>query len=149
MQERQGYMMPNALKLDETVEETAREFVDTAGYYAMEGVEAVLISASSGTIAAGVFKGMCMADWRVPLLVHLGYDRPADMVSHYIQYKAGRGDHRGQISIYNEKYAYKDKARPGPDAPFPCNEHYDLKAFRWYRRIGQTMYNPVLFWNVG
>jgi threonine dehydratase len=149
MRERGGYMMPNALKLDETVEETTLEFVDTAAYYAMEGIEAVLVSASSGTIAAGVFRGMRMADWRVPLLVHLGYDRSAAAVERYIQERANLIDHRGQIMIYNEQYAYKDKARPGPDAPFPCNEHYDLKAFRWYQRIGHTMYKPVLFWNVG
>ncbi len=149
MKERGGYMMPNALKLDETVEETAREFIDTAAYYAVEGIEAVLVSASSGTIAAGVYRGMRMAEWRVPLLVHLGYDRPAAVVSRYIQVKADWLDTHNQITIYNEQYAYKDKARPGPDAPFPCNPHYDLKAFRWYRRIGHTMYGPILFWNVG
>lgn len=149
MKERGGYMMPNALKLDETVDETAREMIDTIDAYAVEGVEAVLVSASSGTIAAGVFRGMAEVGWPVPLLVHLGYDRPAAMVERYIQEKARMCDHRGQIMIYNEKYAYKDKAQSGPDAPFPCNEYYDLKAFRWYQRIGRSMYNPILFWNVG
>jgi hypothetical protein len=144
-----GYMMPNALKLDETVEETAREFVLTTDEYACEGIEAVLVSASSGTIAAGVFRGMIDADWRVPLLVHLGYSRPGAVVEQYIQSKAGRVDARGQIHVFNEQYAYKDKAAPGPEAPFPCNEYYDLKAFRWYQRIGRMNYNTVLFWNVG
>lgn len=149
MRERGGYMMPNALKLDETVEETARELVSTADYYMVEGVEAVLVSASSGTIAAGVFKGMRDVDWRVPLLVHLGYSRPGAEVERYIQAKAGVTDYRGQIHIFNEQYAYKDKAGPGITPPFPCNEYYDLKAFRWYQRIGRLNYKNVLFWNIG
>jgi hypothetical protein len=149
LEKRGGYMMPNALKLDESVDETAREFLGTIDQPGLDGIEAVLVSASSGTIAAGVFRGMRMADWRVPLLVHLGYSRSAVEVEKYIQARANLCDHRGQITIYNEMYAYKDKARPGPLAPFPCNEYYDLKAFRWYQAIGHTLYKPVLFWNVG
>jgi hypothetical protein len=157
VEERGGYMMPNALKLDETVEETAREFIHTCNRYTLWGIDAVLVSASSGTIAAGIFRGMRdlarrgLSEWdRLPLLVHLGYDRPDAIVKHYIGVKADRLDHQGQIQIINEHYAYKDKARPGPDAPFPCNPYYDLKAFRYHQQVrGTSLYKHVLFWNVG
>jgi hypothetical protein len=72
------------------------------------------------------------------------------MVKHYIGVKADRLDHQGQIQIINERYAYKDKARPGPTPPFPCNEYYDLKAFRYHQQARRTsLYKHVLFWNVG
>src|SRR5688572_5000579 len=45
-----GYIMPNALKLDESVTETAKEVPD-------QDFDAVIIPISSGTIAAGVIRG--------------------------------------------------------------------------------------------
>ena len=47
-----GYMMPNALKLEESVEETAKEVDVLERFY-----DRVIIPASSGTMAAGVIKG--------------------------------------------------------------------------------------------
>lgn len=168
-----GYMMPNALKLDESVEETALEvqrtqFAETPG--------TVIVPASSATLAAGVLLGFLRrSGWpegdkdELPhLIVHLGYSRPESAVRSYILQKVAQGlagwpeDGRAEwlhpyfvsgekLTIVDEGYAYRDVARPGPTPPFPCNEHYDLKALRWWvRDAARSAYvGPVLLWNIG
>lgn len=136
-----GYMMPNALKLGESVTETAKE----ADQLKANEYDYVVLPASSGTIAAGVIKGLGIGP---KYLVHLGYSRSADAVTNYLQHMSGVVD--ADIEIVDEGYGYRDKARPGETPPWPCNVYYDLKAFRWW--LGAQQYYPglsALFWNVG
>jgi hypothetical protein len=64
---------------------------------------------------------------------------------------------RANTLIVDEKYSYKDKAKPGPTPPWPCSPFYDLKAFRWWMRgadlgdLGHPggHYGKTLFWNIG
>jgi len=131
-----GYMMPNALKLTESVVETARE-VPPGDW------DRVIIPASSGTIAAGVIRGM---SGRVgTFVIHLGYSRSLDEVRRYLRDASGVPD--ATVEVIDEGYAYKDVARPGDTPPWPCNAHYDLKAFRWW--LGNRAAGKTLFWNVG
>jgi hypothetical protein len=136
-----GYMFPNALKLPETVEETARELVATRERRPNLPF-VLLVSASSGTIAAGLARV-----WPWTLVVHMGYDRPPDAVRKYMEKMSGVT--RATVHIFDEGYAYKDVARPGPTPPWPCNSHYDLKAFRWWLAEGRRRYGEALFWNIG
>lgn len=138
--ERGGYMMPNALKLEESVTETAKEVPNQL-------YNLVIIPASSGTIAAGVIRGV-ENNWfsSTRYIVHLGYSRSESEVRKYITEKAGV-DVEERLEIIDEGYAYKDVARDGETPPWPCSMYYDLKAFRWWlehRRKG-----TVLFWNIG
>lgn len=146
-----GYMMPNALKLEESVTETAKEVPDLS-------FDRVIIPASSGTIAAGVILGFLNLGRNPWFIVHLGYSRSADQVRAYIEGYLGRslvksGKSVPRIEVIDEGYAYKDTARKGPSPPWPCNPYYDLKAFRWH--IEQLESNPklrrvnTLFWNIG
>lgn len=134
-----GYMMPNALKLYESVDETARE---------CDGLtlpaETVIVPASSGTIAAGVVKGFGAGPRYV---IHLGYSRSHDEVVRYVREASGVPD--ADLTVTDEGYAYKDEAGPGPTPEWPCNPYYDLKAFRWWVREGRGRYGAALFWNVG
>jgi hypothetical protein len=145
-----GYMMPNALKLEESVTETAAEVP--------EGIfDNVLIAASSATIAAGVIRGFAEKETRWPkFLVHLGYSRSVEEVARYILQMGGKAvaesieyEQNGGITIIDEGYAYKDKARPGETPPWPCNEYYDLKAFRWWLENRRRYPGNTLFWNIG
>lgn len=139
-----GYMMPNALKLSESVEETAKEVRPGDG----GRFGAVIVPSSSGTIAAGVLRGFALRKGLQPtFVVHLGYSRSHDEVVRYV--RAAAGLPRADVVIVDEGYAYKDSARPGPTPPWPCNEYYDLKAFRWWMREGRATYVEALFWNVG
>lgn len=175
-----SYMMPNALKLPETVEETVAEVERTnergfmipdsrrergvrdpyrywiryiAGRVNLHMFENVLVSCSSGTIAAGVVRGLNKIDWRGNVYFHMGYDRPAKALFRYIENMSGVYP-RHPDSIWgifvNEGYAYKDKAPKGVEAPFPCNSYYDLKLWAWWLECGRKeVKGETLMWNVG
>jgi 1-aminocyclopropane-1-carboxylate deaminase/D-cysteine desulfhydrase-like pyridoxal-dependent ACC family enzyme len=143
-----GYMMPNALKLDESVEETAKEVRGEA-----LSADVVLIPASSATIAAGVISGFEKAGrlGDIEVVVHLGYTRSLDAVRGYLLTKTGVKPEDYNLRIVNEGFAYKDKARIIHDLPFPCNHYYDMKTMDWWLGMARQQYpnKRVLFWNVG
>jgi hypothetical protein len=152
--ERGGYMMPNALKLPEMVQETADEVVRTFEHASREEYQFLrtrpwIIAASSGTIAAGVVRGLrTMVEGDLPqIIVHMGYNRPREAVRKYIFEKAAV---KGEVplKLIEEGYSYADKAKPGETPPWPCNPFYDLKAFRWWLRSRRDDEQAVL-WNIG
>lgn len=139
---RGGYMMPNALKLPETVAEVRAEVVRT-GRETLRGFDHLVISVSSGTIAAGVLLGFQDLDLSPHVVLHLGYDRPVEALRRYV---LGYGAKLAENAVVlNERWGYKDAAKGS--APFPCNPHYDLKAWNWVLRGQWT--GRVLFWNIG
>lgn len=138
-----GYMVPNALKLPETVDETARELRRTIDAWGSQHMpDLLIISASSATIAAGLARV-----WQGPMVVHMGYSRSADVVEKYMQKQAGST--HSNIHWVDEGYAYADEARAGWEPTWPCNAFYDLKAFRWWMHTGRSKWGQALFWNVG
>lgn len=151
---RGGLMYPNALKLDESVEETAREValllaaLTDAQYIAAKSMPWI-VPASSGTLAAGVLKGLAdhFHEDHPPLILHMGYSRSHGAVLSYVQHKAGVVTDR--ITVVDEDYSYKDTARPGETPPWPCNQYYDLKAYRWWMREGRKQFGEAVFWNIG
>lgn len=159
-----AYLMPNALKLPETVTETARE----VGYLAAgQWPSAVILPSSSGTIAAGVIAGFVerrIFDFtELPqFIIHLGYSRSHNEVMEYVCGQVSRyiiakvdltSSHAEEwtpmIKLIDEGYQYKDRARAGDTPPWPCNAYYDLKAFRWWQRERVNFGGNVLLWNVG
>jgi hypothetical protein len=145
-----SYMMPNALKLPEMVEETAAEvqqtLISSRGSW-LANAKTVLIAISSGTIAAGVIKGLHDVGHHPHFILHMGYDRSEDQVLEYVRERSGVRD--AAITLVNEGYAYKQKAKPGPEPLWPCNPYYDLKAFRWWMRDGREKFGEALMWNIG
>lgn len=150
-----SYLMPNALKLPETVAETAAEVGRTD---LPPGLHTVIVPASSGTIAAGVLAGLMVAGWSGTLVVHMGYHRSVEAIQGYIQKCVGHyfansvrlmGGGHIKVAYVDEGYDYRDAARPGSDPPWPCNQFYDLKSFRWWLRDGRSQLGEALFWNVG
>lgn len=144
---RGGYMMPNALKLAESVTETAKEVATVLG----KGIDQVILPCSSGTIAAGVIKGFEEAGEAPTYVLHLGYSRSIDALERYLIEASGLRYNldllRERFRFVDEGYQYKDKARPGEDPPWPCNAYYDLKAFRWWVKYGEGQ--DALLWNIG
>lgn len=143
-----AYMMPNALKLAESVEETAAEVTGEC----LEA-ERVIIPISSGTIAAGVIKGFLNAKRNPQFVLHLGYSRSHDTVREYIHNRVPEYDFR-DFQLVDEGYDYKQKAHSGTVADltpdFPCSPYYDLKALRWWMRHGRGAdKKTTLLWNIG
>lgn len=147
---RGGYMLPNALKLTESVVETAREVpLDFAEWEDVgDGPRPawVILPASSGTIAAGVVKGFGDT---TDFIIHLGYSRSPQEVRRYVEESSELVGIGKRLTLIDEGYSYRDSAGPGPTPPWPCNEYYDLKAFRWWLRHRGDYGGDVLFWNVG
>lgn len=135
-----GYPIPNALKLDESVTETAKEVPDIE-------FGNVLIPISSGTIAAGVIKGFHALDIAPKFIIHLGYSRSHDQVLRYLKEKSGVADF--DYELIDEGFSYKDSARAGRTPPWPCDVFYDLKAFRWWDDNHIQYSGSTLFWNIG
>lgn len=156
-----GYMMPNALKLPEMVSETASEAYDTwkriqhgAQYGIYPEPQTVLIAISSGTIAAGVMKGISERCERSGgpkprFILHQGYDRPEQATADYISKMMGVDAPAASFTLINEGYSYGDVASAGVTPPWPCNQYYDLKAFRWWLAEGRETYGEALLWNIG
>lgn len=150
-----SYMMPNALKLPEMVEETAAEVARTIPMLDddwLKGHDPILIAISSGTIAAGVIRGFYDAGLvNHPFLLHMGYSRSEKQVLSYILEKVDRmhTDKCMKITLINEGYAYKDQAKlkEGDMPEWPCNSYYDLKAFLWWKKA--RMDATALMWNIG
>jgi 1-aminocyclopropane-1-carboxylate deaminase/D-cysteine desulfhydrase-like pyridoxal-dependent ACC family enzyme len=143
-----GYMMPNALKLQESVDETAREVRHTS---LPVRIDRVIIPASSGTIAAGVIKGLHQIGQEPHVIVHMGYSRPEPAVREYLSKMSGLV--LANVTVVDEGYGYRDVALPGATPPWPCNQFYDLKALRWFlRERAEASYRfrgETLLWNVG
>ncbi len=147
-----AYLVPNALKLDESITENAAEVVATSELYPKEA--ALVISVSSGTVAAGVLKGLddvgLLDNYTV--YFHMGYSRSRDAFLKYVQDKSGLILDLTNVNIVDEGYNYS--AAAVVDTPFPCNPYYDAKAWKWLQNsieAGHPIneHENILFWNIG
>lgn len=142
-----AYMMPNALKLEESVDATAAEVWTVPKAYFKDTIW--VVSVSSGTIAAGVVRGLIQQHAHVSVWLHEGYSRPSTALVGYVtKYNPDLLASRVNLRVVDEGYSYADAVKY--PAPFPCNPFYDLKAWRWTcetllkREVGK-----ILFWNIG
>jgi hypothetical protein len=145
-----SYMMPNALKLPESITENAAEAMRTVHAGVLPDFGTLVISVSSGTVAAGVLRGFrdagVLQDYRV--ILHHGYSRSVEATRKYIERVAGLSLNN-LVEHVDEGYSYKAEAR-NVDCPFPCNPHYDLKAWKWLREnTARFSDSPVILWNIG
>lgn len=139
------YMMPNALKLKESVLETRDEFLRMI---MPREVDWVLVSASSGTLASGVLLGVHNSGWKGRVVVHLGYSRSARSIFHYMSTMSGLPISLLPVELVDENYSYSDSVRRSLELPFPCNEFYDRKAADWFLR-NAGLAGKTLLWNIG
>lgn len=142
-----GIMVPNALKVKETIEASALELLEFTPLELTYGTW--VVSVSSGTICAGVVKGLAQLTGGegVKVVAHMGYSRSLEAVHSYISKSADEPE-LPPIEVVDEGYEYKDKV-DNADIPFPCNQYYDAKTWRWLERNVGGLEQPVTFWNVG
>lgn len=143
------YLMPNALKLPESITENAAEARRTIRSNAIPPRGWLVLSISSGTVAAGVLKGFndldVLDNYRV--ILHHGYSRSSDATLKYMERVSGVSL-SSVVKFVDEGYDYKAAAK-GVEAPFPCNEHYDLKAWKWLTHHAAELGGHITFWNIG
>lgn len=141
-----AYMMPNALKLSESVTENAAEAAATP----LPSEGSMVISISSGTVASGVLMGMqqrgVLGGYDVYL--HMGYTRPVGACLRYIR---GAGallmEEPRLLQFIDEGYGYAASVKV--DVPFPCSPWYDAKAWKWLYGVVENLRKPIVFWNIG
>jgi len=141
-----GYLMPNGLKLRESVLSTEKELLNYTPENLLRGTW--IISISSGTIAAGVLSGLTKFKFKGKIYLHMGYSRSKKAVKNYLN-SIG---HNLQcedldLELIDEGYNYKD--RVDNKCPFACNPYYDLKAWKWVTKYRNKFESPIVFWNIG
>lgn len=147
-----SYMMPNALKLPESVTENAAEVRRTGHELPHSGT--LVISVSSGTVAAGVMLGFDQLGLlpEYDVVLHMGYSRSDKALFQYMSKMAGIciEPYMG-ITVVDEGYSYKESARTIVTPPFPMNPYYDLKAWTWLSQAEnlEGLKGPIVFWNIG
>lgn len=146
----EAYMMPNALKLPESITENAAEAVRTAPSLPPSGT--LVISISSGTVAAGVLKGFKESGLfdTYDIVLHMGYSRSQEACRMYMEDACGFS--LAKALFIDEGYGYADQVRAlATPVPFPCNPYYDAKAWGWLTGHGQSLAarGPIVFWNIG
>lgn len=150
-----SYLMPNALKLPESVTENAAEARRTCEAGAVPDRGTLIISVSSGTVAAGVLRGF--ADAGVldgyGVVLHMGYSRSIDTMRTYMEKVSGLDlKDRERFQFVDEGYGYADAAPASFQAPFPINPFYDKKALAWLARDEAAPLfakGPVVLWSIG
>lgn len=143
-----GVMVPNALKVPQSVDETAAEVWNYTPDELYTGTW--VVSISSGTIAAGVAKALAEVNYFSNIVIHMGYSRSYDAATSYILHKAGLDSlwlRDNNVQVVDEGYQYKDSV-PNT-APFPCNPYYDAKAWKWLECHFRELVEPIVFWNIG
>lgn len=146
-----SYLMPNALKLPESITENAAEAVRTAPDLPGQGT--LILSISSGTVAAGVLLGFKQAGILdgYDVILNMGYSRSQDSTRAYIERAAGI-QLTDRVRFVDEGYNYADAAPQGVSVPFPCNPYYDQKAWNWLQKpenLEPLAHKPIVFWNIG
>lgn len=157
-----AYLMPNALKLAESITENAAESARTAlaiqagtSSPVLPDEGTLVISISSGTVAAGVLQGFKVAGIldNYDVVLHMGYSRSIEACRSYMESVSGLDLSR--VRFVDEGYGYADKVSwHGPVAPeFPCNPYYDGKAWAWLQKkdahASLNWDKPVVFWSIG
>lgn len=140
------YLLPLGLPLEESVAATA----DVARALP-QSYKNVVINVGSGTICAGVLRGLKYSP--VTIWGIMGRTGDAEAKALTIETKAGILEEgllktRAKLNIVDPGYEYA-RQESQVEAPFPCHPFYDLKAWRWLVDNLNNLKGPVLFWNIG
>ena len=133
-------MLPNALKLEETVEAEAKEAAITPRDFAT-----VVVPTGTATLASGVVRGFRCGP-RTQFVLHLGYSRSEGEVVRYVRKMSGV---ERNLAVVDENFPSGSKVEGGPPTPFPLNPWYERKAHNWMMANLKQLKKPVLFWVLG
>lgn len=156
----QYVLLPLGLPFNESIMLVAEETVYTLNK--VQDVSTIVISVGSGTMTAGVLKGLGMAhrhDVSLIGIVCRGYSETGlKQKEMYIRNQAFNADPLNcNLSVINpslSKFKLIDPGweytqKPTIKAPFPCHPYYDLKAWQWLLENHSCLRQRVLFWNIG
>ncbi len=145
----QAVLLPLGLPLLESITATAAEAALVA---ATHQVDVVVVNVGSGTIAAGVWRGLAAAGGAGTVYGVMGRTGDVGRKRRLIEQKAGLSS--GGLFSTPWEFRLED---PGwqyttPSThrcPFPCHAYYDRKAWQWLCENLGGLDGQVLFWNIG
>jgi 1-aminocyclopropane-1-carboxylate deaminase/D-cysteine desulfhydrase-like pyridoxal-dependent ACC family enzyme len=135
-----GYMIPFGFECEEAVSSVERE----ARTVPIDMVEngTLVVSCGSGVTLAGLLRGL---RGRPNRIVGVSAGRSVRNVLDCVM-RCG-GDLATGLEIRAPAHLYRHAL--STDCPFPCDAHYDLKAWDVLMREIDSFRDPILFWNVG
>lgn len=145
-------MLPLGLPFEETIEATAREVKITLKKYGTNIFPSIVTCVGSGTIAAGILKGLTVDDTPRRLYGVMTRSGNKEMKKTKIHLKSGVQEDglfqsKIELIMINPKWEYTQKSIY--PCPFPCHPFYDLKAWEWLNKNRMKLIEPILFWNIG
>lgn len=143
------HMLPQGLPSEYTVNAVAHEF---ARIEDVKKYKSIVICVGSGVMAGGVLRGM---DWAgstahvYGILCSKKSERKMyeDVIGYSGILAGGLLGADIGLSIISGGYDYEERVEI--ETPFPCNDYYDKKAFRWLLDNYSSLPKPILFWNIG
>lgn len=145
-------LLPLGLPFKETINATAEEFSTCLDFIRKEKIETVVCCVGSGTIIAGILKGLNKVGWATSLIGVMTRTGNVEQKEAAIYKKAGivYGGFFSTptvFSLHDPGWEYTQESKF--TAPFPCHKYYDLKAYQWLVEHRSHLYNNILFWNIG
>ncbi len=140
-------LLPLGLPLAESIEASA---VEAARAASATPFDAVVVNVGSGTIAAGVWRGLRTGQGTVYGV--MGRTGDVTRKQRLIERKAGvssAGLFKApwRFELIDPGWQYTDKSvHP---CPFPCHAYYDRKAWQWLCENIDAIPGQILFWNIG
>uniref|UniRef100_A0A6M3KWI8 Tryptophan synthase beta chain-like PALP domain-containing protein n=1 Tax=viral metagenome TaxID=1070528 RepID=A0A6M3KWI8_9ZZZZ len=148
-----GIFLPLGLPFKGTIGAVAEEVKTTPKQY-LTG--SIIMCAGSGTMAAGVVKGV--SELGVTPTLHVVLVHKKGQLKMYNTIVGGSGKMKatllegqklviGGLLIHDLGYDYTQREKVV--APFPCNSYYDRKAWKFLVDNVGELIEPILFWNIG
>jgi len=135
-----GVMLPFGLESPEAVEAVANEASSIRTPELLRG--SIVLSCGSGVTLAGLLRGLPVLPQRI---IAVSAGRSRDRITRCLRRYIPQVPDCLQLREAEMPYY----ATPDVKCPFPCNPHYDRKAWALLLREGHRWPQPILFWNIG
>lgn len=136
-------LVPNAVKIEETVEAHHLEVVSQVVSWGMIRPQSLIVPVGTGTILCGVLSGFNALRLYPTVYAVLGYSQNETRLRKYIASHTKYPQER--IVIVDQHQAYGSETRV--EVPFPACPHYEAKAWEWLQSA--DVRKPIAFWNAG
>jgi len=143
-------MLPQGLPFQETIEEVAKQVQKDKETF--QSLKSIIICAGSGTMTAGVIQGLSEISATPKVYGVLVAPKSKTKMEKKILQMAGvqtEGLFASNIDLEIIDAGYEYTQKEECDCPFPCNLHYDRKAWKWTVDNINEIEQPILFWNIG
>jgi len=110
----------------------------------------LVVSSGSGVVLSGLLHGFYEEELKE--FFHPNLDRHVwttcqSSIQSVEKIVRGNGIHI-PINIEKSEYEFDDRM-DGYEAPFPCNQFWDLKQWKWLEDNIEKLEGTILFWNIG